>query len=60
MSILNAPWHVRFKAEMEAIGCKFPNGMSLFGDDQIEVPRDRMDEARVIIIKYSCHKERAK
>lgn len=56
--LLEKPWQLRFRAEMEAIGCKFGKTISIFGDEDIEVPLDKMDAARAIILKYSEQKER--
>lgn len=52
-SLLNRPWFDRFREEMEAIGCKFSRSVSVFDDDEIQVPISRMDEAKQIIAKYS-------
>lgn len=57
-SITQPGWYLRFVAEMEAIGCRFTTPKTLFGDDDIEVPRERMSEAQAIIAKYSTQKAR--
>lgn len=43
--LLQKPWYFDFRREMEAIGCKFPDYVSLIGDEDIKVPIDKQKEA---------------
>lgn len=55
-SLLDQPWQLTFRAEMEAIGCRFPVdliGGLCVGDTDIQVPENKMLEAREIIARYA-------
>jgi hypothetical protein len=56
--LLQPTWYVRFRREMEAIGCEF--GSMTIDDEDIKVPLNKMDEARAIILKYSDRAQRKK
>lgn len=52
--LLNPPWYTRFRAEMEALGCKFPETYpNMFGNEDIQIPSDKQAEAFEVVKRYT-------